>query len=122
MSEEITGDSVMDAIATIELQRQELDKEPDPEAWRALALGKLQEIHRQLQEALRLHGPSAERLANAAAVTAEINRVKARAGATGQRPNLKGTQPRQPERSWRDAKRQPDRTRGRRTMGRNSGR
>ena len=122
MSEEITTDHVIDAIAAIELQRQEMDKEPDPEAWRNLALGKLQDILHQLQEALQRHGPSAERLANAEAVTAEINKVKARAGVTSQRPTLKAAQPRQPHGSWRDAQRPPTRTRGRRTMGRSSGR
>lgn len=122
MSEEITSDSVIDAIALIELQRQEIGRAPDPEAWRNLALDQLRGILRGLQEEMQRHGPSAERLANAEAVTAEIDRVKTRAGVTSQRPAPKGARPRQPNGSWRGAERQPSRSRGRRTMGRGGGR
>ena len=53
LNEEITTDSVLDAIALIEMQRQDLHRETDPEGWRNQALAKLQELLRQLEEALR---------------------------------------------------------------------
>jgi hypothetical protein len=90
-SEDITTDSVIDAIAMIELQRQDIKREADPEAWRNQALGKLQEILRQLEEALRLNGPNPEHQANAQAVRNAIGRLKTRSGDAGQRP--KGDQP-----------------------------
>ena len=79
--EEITTDAVIDAIALIEAQRQDLKREPDPEAWRKRALGVLGELLGRIDEASRLHGPSAERQANAEAVRNAIGRVKAGAGA-----------------------------------------
>ena len=89
--EEITTDAVIDAIALIEAQRQDLKREPDPEAWRKRALGVLGELLGRIEEASRLHGPSTERQANAEALRNAIGRVKggggpaARAGAARQR-------------------------------------
>ena len=114
-SEDITTDSVIDAIAMIELQRQDIKHESDPEAWRNQALGKLQEILRQLEEALRLHGPNPEHQANAQAVRNAIGRLKARASDAGQRPVGKGAQPGRPHGS-----RPPQR--GRPPQGRRGGR
>jgi hypothetical protein len=118
MSEDITTDSVLDAIALIEMQRQDLHRESDPEGWRNQALAKLQEILRQLEEALRQPSPSPEHHANAEAVRNAINRVRARPGAAAQHPTRDGTQRRQPQKS-----RQPQQQRGgRRNTGRHSGR
>jgi hypothetical protein len=117
MSEEITTDSVLDAIALIEMQRQDLHRESDPEGWRNQALAKLQEILRQLEEALRQPSPSPEHHANAEAVRNAINRVKARPGAAAQHPARDGTQRRQPQKS-----RPPQQRGGRRNTGRHSGR
>ena len=91
--DEVTTDSVIDAIALIEMQRQDMGRESDPEGWRNRAVAQLQEILRQIEEALRLHGPSPERLANAESLKAAINRVKARPGAPAQRPSDKGARP-----------------------------
>lgn len=113
--EGITTDSVIDAIALIESQRQDLKREPDPEAWRKRALGVLGELLARLEEASRLHGPSAERHANAEALRIAIERVKTRADAGGQRPTDQKARGRQPQRS------QPPKG-GRRSIGRRSGR
>jgi len=80
--EEITTDVVIDAIALIEAQRQDLKREPDPEAWRKRALGVLEELLGRIEEASRQHGPSPERQANAEAVRRAIGRVKAGTGAS----------------------------------------
>jgi len=84
--QEMTTDDIIDALAAIELQRQELHAQADPEGWRRLALAELEEMRRQLEEELRLHGPSAERSAAAQAVRIEISRVKGSAGATNRDP------------------------------------
>ena len=81
IDEEITTDVVIDAIALIEAQRQDLKREPDPEAWRKRALGVLGELLARIEEASRLHGPSTERQANAEALRNAIGRVKGGAGA-----------------------------------------
>ena len=121
LSEEITADSIIDAIALIELQRQEMHRESDPEAWRNRALGKLQAILQQLEEAQRLRGPSAEHFSNTEAVTTAIGRVKASAATARQRPMRKGSDAKRPDGSLRNAARQPTTDRGRRrTIGRRS--
>ena len=122
MNEEITADSIIDAIAVIELQRQEMHRESDPEAWRNRALAKLQAMLQQLEEAQRLHGPSPEQLANTQAVMTAIGTIKARAGATAKHPVRKGTETHRRDGSRRGATRQPAAGPGkRRHMGRRSG-
>jgi hypothetical protein len=92
MTEEISSDHVIDTIAAIRLQRQEIAKQPDAEAWRSGALAKLQEILDQVQEAVRLHVPSAERLADAEALKAEMNMIRARRDAQ-RRPDASRKRP-----------------------------
>jgi len=86
VDEDITTDAVIDAIALIESQRQDLKREPDPQAWRKRALDVLGDLLRRIDEASRLHGPSAERHANAEAVRNAIGRVKAGAGVATSAP------------------------------------
>jgi len=86
IDEEITTDAVVDAIALIEMQRQDLKREPDPQAWRKRALDRLGDILGRIDEASRLHGPSAERHANAEAVRIAIARVNAGAGVATKAP------------------------------------
>ena len=121
MSEEITTDSVLDAIALIEMQRQDLHRESDPEGWRNQALAKLQEILRQLEEALRQPNPSPEHHANAEAVRNAINRVKTRPGAVSQQPSRDGAQRRQPQKSRQQQRPQQQQRGGRRNTGRHNG-
>ena len=88
--EENATDAVIDAIALIESQRQDLKREPDPQAWRKRALDLLGDVLGRIDEASRLHGPSAERHANAEAVRTAIGRVNAGAGvATNALPGKK---------------------------------
>ena len=125
IDEEITTDVVIDAIALIEAQRQDLKREPDPEAWRKRALGVLEELLGRIEEASRLHGPSPERHTNAEAVRRAIGRVKAGpgtgagggagAGAARQRPSGERPRGRQQQKSH-----QPPG--GRRPIGRRGGR
>ena len=125
MSEEITTDNVLDAIALIEMQRQDLHRESDPEGWRNQALAKLQELLRQLEEALRQPNPSPEHHANAEAVRNAINRLKTRAGAASQPPSRDGGQRRQPQpQKSRPQQQRPQQQHrgGRRNSGRHSGR
>jgi hypothetical protein len=112
--EEISTDSVIDAIALIESQRQDLKREPDAEAWRKRALGTLEEILRRLEEAARLHGSSAEGHANAQAVRTAIGRVKAR-DVPRQRPAGETTRGRRRQKP-------PPSGSGGRSMGRRNGR
>ena len=123
MNEAITTDSVLDAIALIEMQRQDLHRESDPEGWRNQALAKLQELLRQLEEALRQPNPSPEHHQNAEAVRNAINRLKIRAGAASQQPSRDGAQRRQPQKSRPQQQRPQQQHRGgRRNSGRHSGR
>lgn len=115
-------DQVMDAIAHIELHRQEMAKEAGVAAACNEALRKLHELLNLEREALQSHGPGGGHAANIEAVAAEIERVKSLAGEVG-----KGAMPRH-ERAQRQKPVRPGqphnrpRTKGRRTMGRRGGR
>ena len=113
-------DDVTDAIAHIEMHRQEMEKEASVAAACNEALRKLHELLNR--ERLQSHGPGAGRVANIEALTVEIERVKRLAGATGGVGMLKHERP-QPQKPVRPG--QPHnrpRNRSRRTMGRSSGR
>ena len=75
------SDEVIDAIAQIELHRQEMEKEAGLAAACNEALRKLHELLEREREALQLHGPGARHAAHIEALAAEIERVKSRAGA-----------------------------------------
>jgi len=124
VNEEISSDSVLDAIALIEMQRQDLHRESDPEGWRNQALAKLQELLRQLEEALRQPNPSPEHHANAEAVRNAINRLKTRPGAASQQPSRDAAQRRQAQKSRPQQQQRPQQQHrgGRRNSGRHSGR
>ena len=123
VNEEITTDSVLDAIALIEMQRQDLHRESDPEGWRNQALAKLQELLRQLEEALRQPNPSPEHHANAEAVRNAITRLKSRPSVASQQPSRDGAQRRQAQKSRSQQQQRPQQHRGgRRNSGRHSGR
>ena len=124
VNEEITTDNVLDAIALIEMQRQDLHRESDPEGWRNQALAKLQELLRQLEEALRQPNPGSEHHANAEAVRNAINRLKSRPSTASQQPSRDGAQRRQPQKSRPQQQQRPQQQHrgGRRNSGRHSGR
>ena len=75
------SDEVMDAIAQIELHRQDMEKEAGVAAACNEALRRLHELLEREREALQLHGPGARHAAHIEALAAEIERVKSRAGA-----------------------------------------
>ncbi len=115
-------DAVTDDIASIEMHRQELERDAGLEASRNFALRRLQEILHREQEALQLHGTGAGHAANVEAVTIAINRVKALGGSRNRQPGPRTPQARPPQESWRGGSQRPTSTRVRRTMGRRSGR
>ena len=122
MTEEFPMDEVTDLIASIEMHRKEIEKESGLDASRNYALRRLQEALQQEQEATQLHGSSPVRVATAEALTVEIRRIGSLSRAASQRPPQRGGRPQQPQNPRRDEQRHPPKSRGRRTMGRNSGR
>ena len=115
-------DAVLDQIASIEVQRQEMEKEAGLAASCSAALRKLHELLEREKEALRLRGPDAGDTQNVKAVTIEIERVKRLTVVTNRRPDPRSAYPGQRKTSWRNAQRSPARNKGRRTMGRAGGR
>ena len=115
-------DEVTDIIANIEMQRQEMEKEAGLAAACSEALRKLYELLDREKKALQPHGPSTGHSANIEAVMIEIKRVKKLSGITSQGSIPKTARPGQRQVSWQNEPRNPSRNRGRRTMGRSSGR
>jgi bacterioferritin-associated ferredoxin len=115
-------DEVMDAIAHIEMHRQEMEKAASVAAACNEALRKLHELLNREREALQSHGPGAGHAANIEALTAEIERVKRLAGEAGGVAMLKHERPRRQKPVRPGQRHNPPRTKGRRTMGRSSGR
>lgn len=122
MNEESPMDEVTDLIASIEMHRKEIEKETGLEASRNYSLRRLQQALQEEQEAAQLHGSSPARVATAEALAVEIRRIGTLARAASQRPPQRGGRPQQPQNSRQQEQRHPPKSRGRRTMGRNSGR
>jgi hypothetical protein len=123
MYEESPMDAVTDLIASIEMHRKEIEKESGLEASRTYSLRRLQQALEEEQQAAQAHGSSPERIATAEALANEIKRIGALSRSSGQRPPQGGGRPQQQPRNFRgDQQRRPPKSRGRRTMGRNSGR
>jgi hypothetical protein len=121
-------DEVVDIIAYIEMQRQEIEKTAGRAASSRAALRKLHELLDQEKATLHVRGPGAESSPNVEAVLAEIGRVKKLAAATGRisPPEGAGAGLRHPFRQGqqvrRNASRKSSTGRGRRTMERRGGR
>jgi len=121
-------DEVIDAIADIEMTRREMEKEAGLAASCSSALRKLHEILDREKAALQLHGAGAGHAANVDAVTIEVERVKRLAVATRapgpahRNADPAGRRQESRQKSWQDARRNPARNKGRRTMGRAGGR
>jgi len=123
----LATNEVLDAIAAIEIARQEAVKEAGLAAACSAALRKLHELLEREQEALQRSDAVARHPANVDALKAQIERVKRLAAAVGPGHPAKSTDSaglRQVSRqkTWRDAQRSPARNKGRRTMGRAGGR
>jgi hypothetical protein len=123
----VATDEAIDAIADIEMQRRETEKEAGLAASCSSALRKLHELLDREKEVLQLHGAVAGHPANVDAVMVEIERVKRLAVVTGQghpsrNADRAGLRQESRQKSWHNAPRNPARNKGRRTMGRAGGR
>lgn len=123
-SDESPMDEVTDLIASVEMHRKEIEQESGLEASRNYALRRLQQALLEQQEAAQTHGTSAARVATAQALALEIKRVESLAQSASRRPAAKPGRPQSQQRQFKrnDAQRGMHKNRGRRTMGRNSGR
>jgi hypothetical protein len=116
------ADEVIDAIADIEVRRQQMEKEGGLVASCSAALRKLHELLDQEKDALQLRGPGTRHPQNVEAVTIEIEKVKGLTVIAGQSRAAGSAYPDRQKASWQSAHRNPARNKGRRTMGRAGGR
>jgi hypothetical protein len=113
---------ITNAIAHIEKHRQAMAKEANATAACNEALRKLHEILDREYEALQLPGASDEHAAIVEAIKAEIERVKRLTGAPGKGVKPKHGQPPSQKHVGPSQPHYHSRNKGRRTMGRSSGR
>jgi hypothetical protein len=112
------SDEVTDAIAHIEMERQEMEKTSGRAASCDAALRKLHELLDQEKAAPEPHGAGSGYLANTEAVMIEIKRVKQLASGKNQGAAPRNQNPRHHQMSFKSGSRNPARNKGRRTMGR----
>ena len=115
-------DGMIDAIAEIEMQRQETEKRAGFATSCGSALHRLNELLDHESEALALRGPDAEYPGNVEALKLEMVRVKALGAPKAQDLLPRYVRAEQRPVSWHNAPRNPPRNKGRRTMGRAGGR
>jgi hypothetical protein len=113
---------MLDMIASVETQRQEVEKNAGLAASCSSALRKLHELLDHEKKALPLCGPAAGRRENVEALTIEKERVKALSVSPSQGPAVRAAYRWQRNVAWQNAHRSPARNKGRRTMGRAGGR
>lgn len=121
----LASDEVIDTIAEIEVQRQAMEKEAGLGAASSGALRRLHELLERERQAQQVHGPDPGHPANIEALTIAIESVTKLTGVKTQRPMPGMPRSARPERqpvSWQNAPRNSSKSRGRRTMGRASGR
>ncbi len=124
-NEESPMDQVTDLIASIEMHRKEIERETGLEASRAYSLGRLQQALLEEQQAAQQDTTSQVRVATAEALANEIRRVGSLSRGASQRPPQGGggrPQQQQPRNFRQDQQRKSPKSRGRRPMGRPSGR
>jgi len=127
MIEESPMDEVTDLIASIEMHRKEIERESGLDASRSYSLKRLQDALQKEQELAQQEGGSPVRVATAEALANEIKRVGSLSRGSGQRPQQGGggnggrPQQQQPRNFRQDQQRRP-KSRGRRPMGRPTGR
>lgn len=119
---ESASDEVTDEIASIQMHRQEIERESGVAAGRDFALPKLRELLRLEQEALQANGPGEHRLANIEALSAAIRKVSAASGSGGPRPAQDGNRPGRRREGRRGGQAHAQKSRGRGPMGRKPGR
>ena len=115
-------DEVIDAIGAIEAQRQAMAHEAGVVAASSGALRRLHELLDSARAALQSQGPDVGHPSNVEAVMIEIERVKKLAGVTSPGSIAGNKHPEPQQMSLRGNARIPPRNKGRRTMGRTSGR
>ena len=120
-------DEVTDLIASVEMHRKEIERESGLDASRTYSLGRLQQALAAEQEAAQQDGANPLRVATAEALANEIRRIGSLSRGSGQRPQNAGggnggrPQQQQPRNFRQDQQRRP-KSRGRRPMGRPTGR
>ena len=125
-------DEVTDLIASVEMHRKEIERESGLDASRTYALGRLQQALAAEQEAAQQDGANPARGATAEALANEIKRIGSLSRGSGQRPQHAGggggggnggrPQQQQPRNFRQDQQRKSPKSRGRRPMGRSTGR
>lgn len=116
------SERVMDAMAQIEAHRQGMARESNIAAACNEALRRLHELLDDERKRLQSAGPGAEHAEDIHAVTAEIERVKRLTDAAGKGGMPGHARPQRPKGMRPDQPHNRPRTKGRRTMGRTSGR
>jgi hypothetical protein len=122
MDADTAMDEVTDLIANIEMHRQEIAGESGLDASRNYALGRLRQELQRRQEESGLQEAGGASTAITEALAAEIRRVETLAGRAGQRQDQQRTSAPPHRQSRRDMPRQSKQSRGRRNMGRRTGR
>ena len=127
MNEESPMDVVTDLIASIEMHRKEIERETGLEASRTYSLRRLQEALQQEVEAGQQDGSNPVRVATTEALNVEIRRVGSLSRSSSPRPaqGSGGGRPQQQQpRNFRQDQqlKAPNKSRGRRPMGRPTGR
>jgi hypothetical protein len=130
MIEESPMDEVTDLIASVEMHRKEIERESGLDASRSYALKRLQDALQQEQERAQQENGNPVRVATAEALANEIKRVGSLSRGSGQRQHQgqggggnggRPQQQQQPRNFRQDQQRRP-KSRGRRPMGRPTGR
>ena len=121
-------DEVTDLIASVEMHRKEIERESGLDASRTYSLGRLQQALAAEQEAAQQDGANPARAATAEALANEIKRIGSLSRGSGQRPQHAGggsggrPQQQPPPRNFRQDQQRRPKSRGRRPMGRPTGR
>lgn len=113
---------VFDAIAGIEIVRRETEREAGVAMSCSVALRSLHELLNRETDAWRLWGPDAEHPEGIDAVKMEIGRLTALAASNAPKSFPARPHAEQRQLPWQNAPRNPAEKKGRRTMGRASGR
>ena len=128
MNEESLMDEVTDLIASVEMHRKEIERESGIDASRTYSLQRLQQALQAEQEAAQQDAANPARVATAEALANEIKRIGSLSRGAGQRPQhgsggAGGGRPQQqPPRNFRQDQQRRPKSRGRRPMGRTTGR
>jgi hypothetical protein len=107
---------MIDALASIEIQRQEREKESGVPVSCSWALGKLYEVLPRKGKSPGTNVEGTALQANIEAATLAIGRLRKLAQITGQHAKLKSDRPWHQQKSWRDAQKTFAGNRPRRTM------